>query len=381
MKITIIHSYFEVLGGAQIWIQEVANRLVNRGHEVSIIGTTIDSRIFTFDNRVKIFSLGRYNAKHPLYWVTMPRIIDLGQKILKKINPDVINAHHFPSYISAYRFNPKKTFWYCHEPYPYFYDQIYVRKENRLVFYSSLGLRTVYRPLDIKYARKIRTIVTNSNYSKEMILHTFKRSAYVIYPGHNWKLGTKESIHFLGRNYKKILIIAPSSQIKGFEYSLKVFEKLSRDLSIEMTIVGDIHPLYSKLLISYIKKKKPGFERIKILGKIPTKELMHCIIQSNAVLYCSINEPFGIVPLESVSLGTPCIGFDMGGLKETMLTDELQQYLAKPNSIKDLIRITKNTLESEKRISTTSINKIRRKFSWKKTVDQYERLIDFIKEK
>ncbi|MPM92651.1 D-inositol-3-phosphate glycosyltransferase [bioreactor metagenome] len=67
----------------------------------------------------------------------------------------------------------------------------------------------------------------------------------------------------------------------------------------------------------YFLKKRAG-KTIKFFRKCNDKRKMKLLAQAKALIYPSIEEDFGIVPVEAMSVGTPVIGFASGGVKETI---------------------------------------------------------------
>lgn len=381
MKIAIIHSCFVKVGGAELWIQHVANRLVQKGHEVFIIAATINSKLLKFHKKIRTINLSRYDAHHPLYYCFIPEIIRKGKLALQKIAPNIVNAHHFPSYITAYLYNPQKTLWYVHEPYPLFHNAFFRRHATFTWMARSYGWGLIYRRLDIKYARQIPLVVSNSQFCQKLFYEAFHRwPDEVIYPSYCIDPSIAQNEHFQSKHEKRILVVGPSSVIKGFEYALKVYEVLAKKYDLELLIIGNIDPKYIRMLETYLKEKRPGYDAIKIEGRVSSTELARRFASSHLTLYCSINEPFGIVPIESILIGTPCIGFSMGGLNESMFNEELRQFLVPYASLSGLVNVTEKILKSNYRVSNKTRNLVKKRFSWERTVEHYENLIQNIKE-
>jgi glycosyltransferase involved in cell wall biosynthesis len=321
-------------------------------------------------------SLSRYDVTHPLYFALIPKMIRQGKLALRKIAPDIVNAHHFPSYITAYQYDPQKTFWYSHEPYPLFHNAFF-RKNSALPMRArSYGWGLLYKEMDIKYARQVPLVVSNSHFSQKIFYDAFQRwPEEVIYPGYCIDPSLASDEPFQNTNGKRILVVGPSSAIKGFEYALQAYERLARNYELELVIIGNVDPKYLRLLTTYIQGKRPGWDTIKIEGRVSSQKLIDLYASSHLTFYCSINEPFGIVPIESIIMGTPCVGFAMGGLVESLSIDELKRFLVPPGSVKDLVKVTEEILNSNYRISSESRSLIQKKFSWDRITDQYETLV------
>jgi glycosyltransferase involved in cell wall biosynthesis len=60
-------------------------------------------------------------------------------------------------------------------------------------------------------------------------------------------------------------------------------------------------------------------DEVKFLGYLSDSELVSRYAQAMATVYLPKNEPFGLVPIESMAAGTPVIAMDSGGIKETVV--------------------------------------------------------------
>ena len=67
-------------------------------------------------------------------------------------------------------------------------------------------------------------------------------------------------------------------------------------------------------------------------GRISKKDLNIFYQSSLLTFFTAIDEPFGIIPLESMINGTPVIAFNMGGPKETILNGKTG-YLIKNHDL------------------------------------------------
>lgn len=111
----------------------------------------------------------------------------------------------------------------CQEPYPYFHD----RSSLGSIVLDQLKARTasaLYSKYDIRSARRIPKIATNSAFSKSEVFRVYGRNSTVVYPGFDEKiLGMKTGERVPGR----VLSVSPTAPRKGFQYSLRAFTHLA----------------------------------------------------------------------------------------------------------------------------------------------------------
>lgn len=62
-----------------------------------------------------------------------------------------------------------------------------------------------------------------------------------------------------------------------------------------------------------------GYKNISAICSPDDEELRQLIQEATATIYVPVDEDFGMSPVESMSCGTPVIGVNDGGLKETII--------------------------------------------------------------
>jgi glycosyltransferase involved in cell wall biosynthesis len=88
---------------------------------------------------------------------------------------------------------------------------------------------------------------------------------------------------------------------------------------------------------------------VEFLGNLSDEELTKTYQQAKAFLFASVDEEFGIAPVEAMGYGLPVIAFKSGGIPE-YLVDKVNGYLfdqLTPNSLIEKINQLEN-LSKEK---------------------------------
>ena len=161
----------------------------------------------------------------------------------------------------------------------------------------------------------------------------------------------------LGISKQERIIFYPSriDPLKGIDILIKSLDYINRKYSVKLLLTGgpslkDTH-LRLEEVINYEKRIKTikntnviwGSE---ILGNINYQDLPALYYLSDITAIPSLSEPFGMVALESMSMGTPVIASNTGGLKE-IITDHFNGILITPGDYKELadaiIELIKNT--------------------------------------
>lgn len=185
---------------------------------------------------------------------------------------------------------------YVHTPPRFLYDEYC---EINLAKKMPLGW---LRWIDKNGSKRPDVMVVNSENVKERVKKYYDREAEVIYPpvetGFKNKKDVKENYYIcLSRLVKQ----------KGIGLAVDVCKKYN----LPLYVVGDGD--------EYNDLKKRAGKRTKFIRKCDDVEKMRLLSKAKALIYPSIEEDFGIVPLEAMSMGTPVIGFASGGVKETVI--------------------------------------------------------------
>ena len=92
--------------------------------------------------------------------------------------------------------------------------------------------------------------------------------------------------------------------------------------------------------------QKKALGKVEFLGYVTDKQLSNLYAQAKGFLALSLDEDFGITPVESMLCGTPVIAFNGGGYKETVIAGKTGVFFDKP-TVEDLISAIKNFEEQK----------------------------------
>lgn len=122
--------------------------------------------------------------------------------------------------------------------------------------------------------------------------------------------------------------------------------------------------------------------RVRFLGFVPDDELRLWYAAADLAVVPSLYEPFGMVALETMAAGTPCIAADTGGLRELVVHEAtgLRFTPGDPRSLAGMILRLLTDRRLDQRLTVDARRMLNDQYSWysiaNRTVDVYERAID-----
>lgn len=261
------------------------------------------------------------------------------------------------------------------------HDIIYLEKNNSTAesatWYQKLG--RLYRKWNVpRVVPKAHALITVSEFEKKRIQHHFGADVpvEVVYngisplffdpPGETQKLAVKERynlpddfIFFLGNTDPK------KNLPNVLEASIKILEQ--NDSSLKVVIADYPAERISRLLKSRAKTKL--LNRFVLPGYIKNQDLPAIYAQSEAFLYPSLRESFGIPILEAQASGAALVTSNTSSMPEVAGDGAC---LVDPNKPDEITRAVLKLLNDRtyREALIESGRKNARNFSWKRTAEQ-----------
>lgn len=353
MRVAFIHPDLGI-GGAERLVVDAAVGLQNRGHEV-IIYTSHCDRSHCFEEvksgllKVEVrgdFLPTNIGGKFSIVCAAARQMYLTYDLIRSNVQHDVYIVDQLSHCVPLLRefMKQSRILFYCHFP------------DQRLSKRTSL-LKKIYRiPFD--YLEQWSTdqsdvIVVNSNFTKGVFKSTFasiKRQPDVIYPCVDTEqdLAPKKSWVTEKLNCPYFLSVNRFERSKDIDLAVDAYSclcddpDLSDELTSKLIIAGGYDPRVSEN-VEYLKELLDKVGNDGLVGKVYFKEdlakpdvsfdgvnvlffpsisseLKNSLLSNAQVLlYTPTNEHFGIVPLESMLVGTPVIATNTGGPRETIV--------------------------------------------------------------
>ncbi|KGX85536.1 N-acetyl-alpha-D-glucosaminyl L-malate synthase BshA [Pontibacillus marinus] len=168
---------------------------------------------------------------------------------------------------------------------------------------------------------------------------------------------------------KVIIHISNFRQVKRVQDVIYSFERITQEVNAKLLLVGD-GPEYSTVcqLVSELGLR----DRVIFLGK--QENVSELLSISDLKLLLSSKESFGLVLLEAMACGVPCIGTNIGGIPEVIQNGE-SGYICELGDIEDIsnksIELLTN-FEKWTEFSKNGLHRVNQDFHSETVVKQYE---------
>lgn len=192
---------------------------------------------------------------------------------------------------------------------------------------ANLSLAKKITYIILKSAKKIITL-SSSLKNEVMRFENLENKIEVIPNGVNTQFFNSDS------EDRENLIIYTGSLIKrkGVEYLIKAFPAVINSYpDFKLIIIGEGNEENNlKNLVKYLEIDK----YVKFLGQISQNSVKEWLQKSKLFILPSLEEGQGVVLIEALACGTPCIGSEVGGIPDVINNDV--GTLVPPKNTKDL---------------------------------------------
>lgn len=321
-----------------------------------------------------------------LKWLTRSRIFTKGIRhvklklaflnrtwFLKKYDTVIFSGDCLAAVKNA-RPDTKKIF-YCHTPPRYIFDKREWYESQLEKHYGVIYklVRPLYRMIrdrfEAAYRRDIQKmdiVVANSKEVQARIKQYFDIDADIIYPPVDLSRFSSHESGQPSRDY--YLSFGRLAEFKRVDVIIDAF----KDMSEKKLIVtyGKNDPIKDRLI-----RQAAGAKNIEFRTDVDDDEAIQLLQNAIATIYIPKDEDFGMVPIESMSCGTPVIWVDEGGLKESIVEGETG-YRIDPNDLWNGLKgaATKLTPELSSRFSD-ACTKRAQEFGLNTFQEKVERLV------
>jgi glycosyltransferase involved in cell wall biosynthesis len=202
--------------------------------------------------------------------------------------------------------------WYCHTPVRVFYDL----QESFLQSLPPVARRLARRWIERRRpeyeaaVREVDRIVANSRHVARRIERFLHRKAEVIFPP------VDVSSYRFDRVGDRWLSVSRLSHEKRLDLSVEAFRRLPGE---HLVIVGG--PAMGVSAGRFIRALDPP-PNVEFLGEIPEPQIRELYATCQGLVAVSMDEDFGLTPVEAMASGKAVVAVDEGGYRETVVPGE-----------------------------------------------------------
>jgi len=268
--------------------------------------------------------------------------------------------------------NNKPNLWYIHSPLNELYEFKNYVKKNLMPFWQR-PIFEIWAQFNIllnkKYLKNVQKLVCNSENTQKRIKKYYHQEAKIINPPVDTTLFKLEKTE----NYW--LSVNRLSRPKRIEIQLKAFKKIPEE---NLIIVGS----YEQGAKQFEKYKKFLEEikplNVKIVNWSTERELKNLYAKCKGFITTSMDEDFGMTPIEAMASGKPVIAPNEGGYRETIengKTGILINNINENKIIEAIKQINKELREDPKKYEENCINQAK-KFDLKEFITKIKNEIN-----
>ncbi|MFA6475002.1 MAG: glycosyltransferase family 4 protein [Patescibacteria group bacterium] len=317
-KILFLFPHFFLPGGAANSTVRFARYLQHHGYIVEILCAGATSDFLQQNNDLK-FKLVKIPPSNTLQYWALLLIWQFKINLVLSCYKDYI---FFPQVLPSnwwawlYKLNHKnqKIIWNCNEPSAFIHSVDWINAiKNPLMRLGAKLFRPILKLIDVYLEKQNDLVFGNSQFAAASYKTCYgKTTQGVIYPPSYIKdvapALTKDNYFFT---------VSRLTKFKNVDLLINSFTKIAqRYPNYNLIIAGQGEYLNTLKKLTQNNKIE---DRVTFLGSVSDDQLANLYIKARATVFCSKNEPFGLVPIESMMYGTPVVAYNNGGPKETII--------------------------------------------------------------
>jgi len=305
MRIAIFHDYIGAIGGGEKLVLTLA-----RGLGADVITTDVDadsvSKMGFWD--VNIISLGSTVKMPPLKQISAS--FKFAMCDYSKDYDFFIFSGNW-AHFAAKRHGP--NLYYCHTPVRAFYDLygVFLARQSFLTYVPFKIWGKLHRKMYEHQMKHVHRIVANSINTKKRIKRYLKRTSVVVYPPVNT---SKFRFEEYGDFWLSVNRLYPEKRV---ELQIEAFRQLPED---RLVIVGGYAEADHALpYADRIRTNLP--DNVELIGSVSEDELVDMYSRCKGFITTSLDEDFGMTPIEAMASGKAVIAMNEGGCLETVINN------------------------------------------------------------
>ena len=338
-------------GGAEKIIYEVAIRLINNGHRVSVLaGGWKHCKREEYLNGIHIIRFGQRLGPH----------LALPVHLLKnKYDIIIADLGHAVPWISPILMKRKTIISFLH-----LHKRSLPGQVRRLLAYSITAIEKLYF---IIYSKSHFVTISNTSLLDLQNLGIKSKNISLINPGVNSELFHPS----IKTEHPSLVYFGGMRPYKRAEESLYLLKELRNEISdLKLIMIGE-GP--SRHELQRLSVELGLMEYVLFTDRVSDSKVAEFVASSWLNIHSSVTEGWGISIIEAASAGTPTVCYKVSGVSDSV-EDGFNGITVQNGNRKELYDAAMKILKEPKKWWSSSVE-VAKKYSWDKTANLWETLI------
>ena len=222
------------------------------------------------------------------------------------------------------------------------------------------------RHYDFETAQAVDFFVANSKETARRVQKFYRRESTVIYPPVEISKGLALKTKPQGEALRKqgyFLSVGRLTWAKRVDLAIAACNKLK----LPMKIVGSgKEEVYLRSIAG---------PTVEFVGSVSDEELSKLYAGAKALIFCALDEDFGMVPVEAMAAGVPVIALAQGGVVETVVDSVTGVLFDKPE-VEELVKAIRRLEDSKTGRWEENCRKQAKKFSKERFKREFKKFVE-----
>jgi L-malate glycosyltransferase len=366
MRLKVGIVCYPTVGGSGVVATELGKLLAERGHEIHFISSSMPFRLNKVYSNIYYHevSVNQYSVfQYPPYDLALSSKI---AEVAKREKLDLLHVHYaVPHAVCAVLAKQMVG------------EHLKIVTTLHGTDITVLGYDPSLSEI-IKFGIEqsdIVTAVSNALVQQTYELLDVNKEIETVYNFVDERVYRKKDVYYLKEQYgirpeeKVVIHVSNFRHVKRVPDIVKAFDLIQQEIPAKLLLVGDGPEM---TVVCRLVKELDLKGKVLFLGKQENLEELYSI--SDVKLLLSEKESFGLVLLEAMACGVPCVGTKIGGIPE-VIEDGKTGYLCELGAVEEAAEKTLRILKDSQLhayMADAALKKVYEKFHSERIVSQYE---------
>jgi glycosyltransferase involved in cell wall biosynthesis len=315
--VQVCPRYAPHTGGVETHVQEISERLVDRGHDVTVVTADAGEDAARRDVRNGIEIRRCHGVAPGGAFHVAPGVY----RAVRRLDADVVHAHNYHSFPLLFAALAAGDARFVATP--HYHGGSASSWRDRLL--------SAYRPLGGWALRRVDAVVAVSEWEAEQLAADFGVDATVIPNGLDVERFAEAEPEEREEPY--LLTVGRLEEYKGLQHAIRALTELAE---YDLCVAGS-GPYREKL--ERVAREAGVADRVAFLGYVGDERLPGLYAGAEVFLNLSEFEAYGMTVAEALAAGTPCVVREAGALSEWAAEEScIGASSVEPDHVADAVR-------------------------------------------